>query len=352
MSSLWVSRWISDHRRALAGWAIGASALAAGCGVHTALAPGAAPQGPPRPAFDHAGHIGRGLECADCHEGLKDERPGMPDVEFCMECHEDIDGEKPPEKRVAAWFDTSGKPVWSSFTKLDPELVFSHKNHVAKGLDCKACHKGIEEATTVGPELGLDMDACMACHTERKAPNECATCHGSYGTAEWMPDSHDLMWTTLHGQAMRRGGTPKTKADRCELCHSQDTCNSCHRSEAPRDHSNAWRVGGGHGLASALDRNRCSTCHETHDCTTCHENARPRSHRASWGAPRDRHCVHCHDPLRPNNPDGCAVCHKSTPSHDMAPRQPAWHAPDFECRLCHTDLRHVDDGRDCNRCHR
>jgi hypothetical protein len=71
-----------------------------------------------------------------------------------------------------------------------------------------------------------------------------------------------------------------------------------------------------------------------------------------WGGKRSRHCLNCHQPLRPDSPDGCGVCHKGTPSHDRAPRQPGWHTPDMQCLLCHSPLPHADNGQNCNACHK
>lgn len=318
----------------------------------------AAPAAPARIAFNHAFHIGAGPTCLDCHEGADTkDKADMPKLEFCMECHEDIDEKKPKEKTVASFLDKpGGKPVWSNVTAQAATIVFSHKTHAAKKVGCAECHTGIEKSTEVTKALFVNMDACTKCHAEKKAPTTCATCHSNAGEG-MKPESHDRMWTTQHGQFIRKGGVPATRSEDCTLCHNTQSCRSCHTTEPPRDHSQSWRVGPGHGIAAALDRTRCQTCHMSDTCTACHTENAPRSHRGGWGAPKDRHCVGCHLPLRTNSPEGCAVCHKGTPSHETAPRMPSNppHRPDFQCQVCHNGpprLKHATNGTNCLTCHK
>lgn len=313
---------------------------------------------PARIAFDHAFHLGAGPTCLDCHEGADtNDEADMPKLEFCMECHEDIDEKKPKEKTVAAFLDKpGGKPVWSRVTAQAATIVFSHKTHAAKKVECAECHTGIEKSIAVTKDLFVDMDACTKCHSAKKAPNECATCHTDAGEG-MRPASHDRMWMTLHGQFMRKGGAPASRSEDCTLCHNTQSCQSCHTTEMPRDHSQSWRVGPGHGIASALDRTRCNACHMSDSCTACHTENAPRDHRGGWGAPKDRHCVSCHLPLRSSSPGGCAVCHKGTPSHDAAPKMPSNppHRPDFQCQVCHNGpprLKHATNGTNCLTCHK
>jgi c(7)-type cytochrome triheme protein len=60
-----------------------------------------------------------------------------------------------------------------------PEFVyFSHRVHTAKaGVSCETCHGPVRERDVIAKEVVLNMRACMACHTEKKARNDCSTCH-------------------------------------------------------------------------------------------------------------------------------------------------------------------------------
>lgn len=366
MSSRWRSASTSDRRRTIAALAalvlpLGLClAAVAGAGCGGASAPAAAGTGvaqpktvDTRPAFDHKAHLGRGPTCVDCHPGAesKDEA-GMPTLETCMDCHEEMEEKAPPEKKVAQFFDPKTKaPKWSRVTSLGDELVFSHEPHTAKKVPCADCHRGIEESTRVTADLAMnDMDACMACHAEKKAPNECATCHTRIGL-ETPPPNHDRLWTARHGQLVRRGA-PRSRAEDCTLCHQESSCLRCHAEEPPRDHTQNWRVGPGHGLAAALDRERCQACHTSDACTECHTSNPPRSHRGGWGSPRNRHCLGCHEGSLGSASGGCSTCHAGAPSHLDAPRKPRDHRPDSQCLLCHDDLKHPVNSQNCNVCHR
>jgi hypothetical protein len=73
---------------------------------------------------------------------------------------------------------------------------------------------------------------------------------------------------------------------------------------------------------------------------------------ASWGRSRNLHCLSCHEPVSGLN---CAVCHKNTSSHAafVTPMpNNITHNSATECRICHGDLKHPDNGQDCKVCHR
>jgi len=300
-------------------------------------------------AFSHALHVGEeGLDCLTCHENLAvSDEPGMPAADTCFLCHDLIDEEKPPERRIDQLF-ADGTLMASHVSRLDGEVLFSHLAHVDAGLDCAACHEGIEESTAPTRDLAVTMDDCTACHAEHAAGDDCATCH-SVVARTWAPDSHERSWTELHGR-MVRARDPALE-NRCSLCHEESSCAQCHAVEPPRNHDNHWRLRG-HGLMARMDRDNCAVCHEPAECNRCHDQARPASHTGMWGGQRSTHCLSCHFPLRG---ESCAACHQGTPSHGLAPPKPSWHDPGMNCRSCHVQgtglMRHVDDGTNCNLCH-
>jgi hypothetical protein len=157
------------------------------------------------------------------------------------------------------------------------------------------------------------------------------------------------MWLKVHGDVARAhaGGT----SEDCTLCHSENSCSECHLTQMPPSHTNFWRRRG-HGQIAAFDRDDCSTCHQPDACNRCHEQALPVSHRGTWGGTRSTHCFSCHFPLRA---EGCFTCHKDANSHQLATPLPANHFPGMDCRQCHgltAPLPHVDNGTDCEACHR
>lgn len=311
--------------------------------------------GPSGPAFSHADHIEKGLECKDCHgEKLAEAAPVLPKMAVCLDCHKDLDEKKPPEKQAAIFVPPGAtEATWSRVTALPSDAVFDHAKHVKKDVKCAECHTGIEKSVRVTPALAVSMEACVKCHAAKaQAYRDCASCHRDI-RPDRAPPSHQQVWAQQHG-AVATGAAGAAEASRCALCHTQRACAECHQERAPRDHTMTWRTQT-HGIAAALNRDRCQVCHKTDSCDRCHQEAAPRSHVGSWGGETDNHCYSCHQPV---SSESCAVCHRGTPSHQSAPPKPAWHLIGMNCRQCHTPaapgaqrLPHADNGMDCNACH-
>lgn len=299
-------------------------------------------------AFDHAVHAKEGLECGDCHVSWEtEEDPGIPPRSACMLCHEAIDAEKPPERRIETLFE--GDVLRAAHTsRLADEVIFSHKQHATKPIECVECHGDI--ATSDGPEdyRALRMSDCVDCHRQQSVQNECATCHQRLRT-DVAPDTHLFQWTRLHGRSVRAQGT--ATADDCSMCHTQSSCRDCHQAMPPDNHDNYFRQRG-HGVFARMDRQNCAACHRSDSCDACHRDTRPLNHRGSFGGTTSTHCLVCHFPVQGNE---CGTCHKSTPSHAQATPLPPGHNLAMNCRLCHGNgqaLPHVDKGDECILCHR
>lgn len=300
------------------------------------------------PAFSHRIHVqDQGMDCGDCHMGVHEEdAPGMPVPMLCSLCHEGIDADKPAELTAAAIFRDGVLPPSRSL--LADELIFSHLRHVQAIEDCAACHGAIAEADRTPAHVGLTMDQCMACHAKSGISNDCATCH-TVLREDVAPANHGLAWMQLHGRIARAGGT--AQAERCNTCHQESSCAECHQLVPPDDHTEFWRRRG-HGFVAGLDRSRCQTCHQPSYCNQCHSESRPLSHSGSWGGTLSLHCLSCHLPVQQTS---CLTCHRETPSHFLAAPKPANHNSAMNCRQCHgfdAPLPHVDNGADCNICHR
>ena len=323
--------------------------LAAGCLMKESSEPVERPF-----AFPHRVHVvDEGLDCSDCHGSSEDsEEPGMPLAAQCALCHSDLDAEKPEERRAAALFDGSTFRATHASRQSD-EILFSHQKHAARGLECTACHAQVAEdegtLASRGTALRMSMDDCLACHATQGGPalQDCAACHAQIRTGV-APPSHSADWKRYHGSFVR--GRFEDRSSQCALCHQQAECTACHQIQLPENHNNYWRRRG-HGLTASMDRESCATCHDSDSCNRCHEDIRPVSHVGSWGAPKDRHCLECHEPLRSVS---CGVCHEGTPSHDQATPLPPDHVPGMDCRACHghgQPLPHVDNGQACTSCH-
>jgi hypothetical protein len=299
------------------------------------------------PSFSHARHAEEGLSCDDCHAPAADDGPpGMPAAAQCELCHHDLDADKPPERQAAAFF-VDGEPRDSGTPRLSSEVVFSHGYHTEMGLECDACHVGIEASTAVEPALMLRMEDCQRCHAAAGVGPACATCHREIRT-DARPPNHTGAWLRVHGTVVR-GGSEGT-ANNCALCHTEASCNECHQAVPPPNHNNLWRLKT-HGTIAGMDRQNCLVCHRTDFCERCHEDTPPLSHKGGWGSPLDKHCLACHFPLKS---ESCSVCHHGTPSHQLAAPLPDNHDPGMNCLQCHgltAPLPHPDKGDACIKCH-
>ena len=306
--------------------------------------------GSKRFAFSHERHVTlEKLECANCHsEAFAADDPGLPARDTCDVCHSEIDAERPPEKRIDVLF-RGEQYAAAHAARLPREVVFSHKLHAAGKQACNACHAGIEHAEGVLALAPPRMDDCTRCHAQRSvAPGSgCALCHREV-SQRWKPANHAANWRRAHGPVARDDSG--RQAERCELCHTQASCDACHRNEAPQSHTPFWHERA-HGLAALAERQDCAACHAPASCDRCHQETRPRSHTGSWGGTLATHCLGCHQPLRSEE---CSACHRSNPGHLSATHTPPDHFPGMNCRQCHglsAPLPHVDNGDDCSSCH-
>jgi c(7)-type cytochrome triheme protein len=145
---------------------------------------------PPQPLpFDHALHATVRLDdgplaCVACHPGAeRGDRAGLPALETCLRCHMRPQGDPPSdaEARVRA-VAASGEPLrWIQVTRNPGHVHFAHGAHVTVAdMECADCHGEVtawSEPPTLPEQRLVDMSACLACHRERGAPTDCATCH-------------------------------------------------------------------------------------------------------------------------------------------------------------------------------
>jgi len=313
---------------------------------------------------------GRAFACRDCHDASA---PGYAfGLPTCESCHRQVDAAF-VDRHVAQYsadcfachrqlepFDHQVFPLTGRHAGVRCASCHAQQDFAQISAECIACHRD--------PEIhaGLFGKDCAACHTINgwlparlskhdfpldhgsEGEIDCATCHTRID--RWTPpENHRQLWTQLHGACSRQGAEAATAND-CSMCHRKDSCTECHQTQPPRDHTEYWRIQA-HGMAAGIDRSRCQTCHASDSCDRCHQSTAPRSHTAGFNAPGNRHCAGCHVPLQTSG--GCFVCHKSTPGHDSAPPKPAWHTPAMNCRSCHAaSMKHLDNGDNCNACHR
>ena len=131
--------------------------------------------------FPHDIHAKQGIGCTEyCHESVaKGPVAGLPSVKTCMICHQAIATDRPRIQTITAleakgvdlnWQRVYGYPAES-------HVRFDHAPHIRAAVECATCHGPIAQHTVAVRTVDLSMGVCVNCHAERKASNDCQTCH-------------------------------------------------------------------------------------------------------------------------------------------------------------------------------
>jgi hypothetical protein len=131
--------------------------------------------------FPHNTHVAQGLGCTDyCHESaVKGPVAGLPSLKTCMICHAAIATDRPRIQQLAA-LEAKGEDVaWQRVYGYPNEahVRLDHAPHLRAKVECTTCHGAVAEQTVAGRNVDLSMGFCVNCHAERKASNDCVTCH-------------------------------------------------------------------------------------------------------------------------------------------------------------------------------
>jgi len=131
--------------------------------------------------YNHQKHLEAGLECSTCHT-MYASTPwaGLPTVETCSMCHQEPLTEAPEEARLVEFIQQDQALPWRQVNQLPTHVYFSHQTHTGSaGIDCSTCHGEMQQRTVPPPEPYFDwtMDACLNCHVERRASEDCNACH-------------------------------------------------------------------------------------------------------------------------------------------------------------------------------
>jgi hypothetical protein len=136
--------------------------------------------GPKQPLpFSHRIHAGvRQISCLFCHDSA-DRSPvaGMPEAKKCLLCHHIILHQFPPIQDLHE-YDERGEPIpWVRVYRLPDYVHFNHEMHLAKGVDCSACHGDVKAMDRIIVAYTIQMGFCVDCHRKNHAPVDCTICH-------------------------------------------------------------------------------------------------------------------------------------------------------------------------------
>ncbi|MHA1568566.1 MAG: hypothetical protein ACTSXZ_03775 [Alphaproteobacteria bacterium] len=241
--------------------------------------------------FDHQRHADlMELDCDTCHPQANGEYGG-PTHEQCLACHE-IKTETPSEKCLLCHKVQQPEPTAEPERRSYQDVIFKHAAHEEAG--CTRCHGA---GSTEFPS----MDDCFACHRHERDRDKCAACHQAI-RRDSQPRTHTGVFTRTHGSMAENG--------RCELCHGQNSCDTCHHTKKPKSHVAGWKKHF-HGSAAAQNRDRCTVCHEGNYCDRCHQQKPYYHYGTNWkfdhrdeARRNSRSCLVCHDR------NMCADCHR------------------------------------------
>jgi predicted CXXCH cytochrome family protein len=128
--------------------------------------------------FNHKLHIDQKMDCTDCHQlATKTRRSGLPTANLCMACHAAIKRESPEVQKIAQ-YKKEKKPIpWVRLYQLPNFVYYNHSRHINSGIACATCHGTTGTLPVAQAVRTFSMGFCMDCHQQRKASNDCATCH-------------------------------------------------------------------------------------------------------------------------------------------------------------------------------
>jgi hypothetical protein len=141
---------------------------------------------PPQPIqFPHEKHVSLGIQCLYCHPGaLHGQSPGLPTESKCEGCHLNVAKTSPELDKLGAYV-KNGEPIqWVPVALLPDFVYYSHRPHIAAGLNCENCHGELGQMTLAAPQK-MNMGWCLGCHRARFKNDpvmltkltDCVTCH-------------------------------------------------------------------------------------------------------------------------------------------------------------------------------
>ena len=327
--------------------------------------------------FNHKLHVALGQKCVSCHLGATSSESVQdtltPKGTKCDQCHlsdhSDLLNVKPsgaPTGTGSCAFchngykESDGNLVARNVIPR-PNMVFSHKKHAVRNINCQQCHGEVQELELATRDQLPRMRGCFGCHqmddaSRGLAKSDCTTCHVkdmATGTTQALPE-HVANSGGGKIKMMFASGTMKPPRWMHNAAHTPDFIER-------------------HKMVAANDSEFCANCHKEDFCTGCHDGrVRPRNiHPNDYismhpieARQATLKCTSCH-----REQSFCVGCHQrvgvtmSGPSEARdtgrfhppkniwsdAPRKPGHHAQEAmrninACVSCHVE-------RDCVICH-
>jgi hypothetical protein len=132
-------------------------------------------QSPEQPIeFRHDVHVKLGVQCLYCHPGaLRGPSPGLPTQNKCWGCHQQIAKTFTSDRlEVLVEYIERDEPIaWVPVAQVPDFVHFTHRPHVAAGLNCETCHGDMSTMEIAENQQVLNMGWCLECHKSRTEDN-------------------------------------------------------------------------------------------------------------------------------------------------------------------------------------
>ena len=141
--------------------------------------------------FPHNLHVRLGIQCLYCHPGaLRGPSPGLPTQTKCWGCHQQIAKTFDPNfpelsEKLVGYIERNEPIPWVPVAQVPDFVHFTHRPHIAAGLNCENCHGDMTQVEIAENPQVLNMGWCLNCHKTRFADDpekltkltDCGTCH-------------------------------------------------------------------------------------------------------------------------------------------------------------------------------
>lgn len=132
-------------------------------------------------AFVHSVHVNDvQLDCIDCHITVaKGPVASIPDIRTCWNCHATTLTDHAEVRKIKDYFEQGQDIPWQRVYGWVEEshVRFNHAPHIRGGVDCTTCHGDVSKMTVATRAVDHTMEFCVSCHREKKASDDCVTCH-------------------------------------------------------------------------------------------------------------------------------------------------------------------------------
>jgi hypothetical protein len=138
------------------------------------------PEAPAQPLpYSHKKHLAFGLKCQDCHMNPDPgNQMGFPPTSKCMQCHVAIAKESPAIQKLAEYAKSERPIPWVRVYAITRGVTWTHRKHLDAGVKCDTCHGEVAQMDALAETTSVTaMAVCIDCHTQKKAPTACKTCH-------------------------------------------------------------------------------------------------------------------------------------------------------------------------------